>query len=129
MQVEAYREAVAALGRQALAMRRHENVLAVEPPAVGGKPQRALMHDAEAIRIAVVRRAQDQAVRGPGARPARRTAGHDRRTEQRFSDSAVRKRHDEVSLKVTVECAAVARATWRQVSRLVAGSPQLTTMR
>src|SRR5262245_18073217 len=46
-----------------------------------------------------------------------------------YRDSAVRKRHDEVSLKVTVECAAVARATWRQVSRLVAGTPQFTTMR
>ncbi len=34
-----------------------------------------------------------------------------------------------MSLNVTVECAAVARATWRQVSRPVAGRPQLTTMR
>ena len=46
-----------------------------------------------------------------------------------FSDSEVRKRHEEVSLNITVECAAVARATWRQVSRLVSGRPQLTTMR
>ena len=39
------------------------------------------------------------------------------------------KRHEEVSLRVAVECAAVARATCRQLSRLVAGRPQLTTMR
>ena len=32
-------------------------------------------------------------------------------------------------MKVTVECAAVARATCRQLSRLVAGNPQLTTIR
>ena len=32
-------------------------------------------------------------------------------------------------MKVTVECAAVARATCRQLSRLVAGNPQLVTMR
>ena len=32
-------------------------------------------------------------------------------------------------MNVTVECAAVARATCRQLSRLVAGRPQLTTMR
>ena len=38
-------------------------------------------------------------------------------------------RHDDVSLNVTVECAAVARATCRQLSRPIAGSPQLTTMR
>src|SRR5256885_4564375 len=46
-----------------------------------------------------------------------------------FSDSDVRKRQEEVSLNTTVECAAEARATWRQVSRLVSGRPQLTTMR
>src|SRR6202795_69295 len=40
-----------------------------------------------------------------------------------------RKRHDEASLNVTVECAAVARATCRQVSLLTAGKPQLTTSR
>ena len=39
------------------------------------------------------------------------------------------KRHDDTSLKVAVECAAVARATCRQLSRPVAGRPQLTTMR
>ena len=39
------------------------------------------------------------------------------------------KRADDISLKVTVECAAVARATCRQLSRLVAGSPQLIRMR
>ena len=39
------------------------------------------------------------------------------------------KRQDDVSLRVAVECAAVARATCRQLSRLVAGRPQLTTMR
>ena len=38
-------------------------------------------------------------------------------------------RHDDVSLNVTVECAAVARATCRQFSRPMAGSPQLTMMR
>src|SRR5258708_12576458 len=37
--------------------------------------------------------------------------------------------HDETSLKVTVEWAAVARATCRQLSRLVDGKPQLTTIR
>src|SRR4030088_2070370 len=37
--------------------------------------------------------------------------------------------HDDESLNVTVECAAVARATWRQLSLPAAGSPQLTTMR
>src|SRR4030081_2676644 len=45
------------------------------------------------------------------------------------SDSDARKRHEEVSLNTTVECAAEARATWRQVSRLVARRPQFTTMR
>ncbi len=39
------------------------------------------------------------------------------------------KRHDDVSLNVTVECAAVARATCRQFSRPMVGSPQLTMMR
>src|SRR3989442_14503185 len=39
------------------------------------------------------------------------------------------KRQDDVSLRVAVECAAVARATCRQLSRLVAGRPQLTTRR
>src|SRR5260370_22099958 len=38
-------------------------------------------------------------------------------------------RHDDVSLSVTVECAAVVRATCRQPSRLASGSPQLTTIR
>src|SRR5258708_39263207 len=38
-------------------------------------------------------------------------------------------RHDEASLKATVEWAAVERATCRQLSRLVAGKPQLTTIR
>src|SRR6185436_8768019 len=46
-----------------------------------------------------------------------------------LSDSDVRKRQDEVALNTTVECAAEARATWRQVARLVSGGPQLTTMR
>src|SRR5258705_10899865 len=36
---------------------------------------------------------------------------------------------DDTSLNVTVEWAAVERATCRQLSRLVAGSPQLTTIR
>ena len=39
------------------------------------------------------------------------------------------KRAEDVSLNVTVECAAVARASCRQFSRPVAGMPQLTTMR
>ena len=39
------------------------------------------------------------------------------------------KRADEVSLKVAVECAAVPRATCRQLSRPVPVNPQLTTMR
>src|ERR1700722_8400452 len=38
-------------------------------------------------------------------------------------------RHEEASLRVTVEWAAVERATCRQLSRLVAGNPQLTTIR
>src|ERR1700730_12870875 len=38
-------------------------------------------------------------------------------------------RQDEASLKVTVEWAEVARATCRQLSRLVADNPQLTTIR
>ena len=38
-------------------------------------------------------------------------------------------RHDEASLNATVEWAAVERATCRQLSRLVAGNPQLTTIR
>src|SRR3954464_2782610 len=46
-----------------------------------------------------------------------------------LSDSEVRKRHEEVSLNTTVECAPEARATWRQVSRRVSGRPQLTSMR
>src|SRR5579883_2862277 len=37
--------------------------------------------------------------------------------------------HEDESLNVTVECAAVARATWRQFSLPAAGRPQLTTMR
>src|ERR1700747_3235247 len=40
-----------------------------------------------------------------------------------------RKRHEEESLNVTVECAAVARATCRQLSRPAAGIPQFTMMR
>jgi hypothetical protein len=39
------------------------------------------------------------------------------------------KRHEEVSLNVTVEWAAVVRATCRQPSRLATGNPQLTTIR
>src|ERR1700704_3761189 len=39
------------------------------------------------------------------------------------------KRADDASLKVTVEWAAVERATCRQLSRLDAGKPQLTTIR
>ena len=87
MQVEAHREAVAALGRQALAVRRHEQVLAVEPPAVGGEPQRALVHDAEALRIAVVRQ---RAAITPLSRSWRDDLhvgrpGEDRRAEQRLA--------------------------------------------
>src|ERR1700742_4767211 len=37
--------------------------------------------------------------------------------------------HDEVSLKISVECAAVLRAKLRQLSRPVEGMPQLVTMR
>ena len=47
----------------------------------------------------------------------------------RLSGPESTKRHDDVSLSVTVECAAVARATCRQPSRLVDGNPQLTTIR
>ena len=36
---------------------------------------------------------------------------------RRLNEPPSRKRHDDVSLNVTVECAAVARVTWRQVSR------------
>ena len=39
------------------------------------------------------------------------------------------KRADDASLNVTVECAAVARASCRQFSRPIAGIPQLTTIR
>ena len=46
-----------------------------------------------------------------------------------LNEEVSRKRHDEESLNTTVECAAVARATCRQVSRLVPGRPQFTTMR
>src|SRR5258707_6348516 len=48
---------------------------------------------------------------------------------RRLNEPPSRKRHDDVSLNTTVECAAVARATCRQVSRLVVGRPQFTTMR
>ena len=48
---------------------------------------------------------------------------------RRLNEPPSRNRDDEVSLNTTVEWAAVARATCRQVSRLVAGRPQFTTMR
>src|SRR5262249_8316068 len=47
----------------------------------------------------------------------------------RLTGPASINRHDDVSLSVTVECAAVVRATCRQPSRLATGSPQLTTIR
>ena len=52
MEMEAHREMIAAASRQAVAMRGRERILAVEPPAIGRKPQRALMHDAKAARVA-----------------------------------------------------------------------------
>ncbi len=64
--------------------------------------------------------------------PAARGAGRRRwecRTAACAGAMASRKRHDEVSLKVTVECAGVARATCRQFSLFTAGRPQLTTSR
>src|SRR5262249_58490760 len=48
---------------------------------------------------------------------------------RRCSEPEASRRHEEESFNVTVEWAAVARASWRQLSRLVAGSPQFTTMR
>ncbi len=47
----------------------------------------------------------------------------------RLSGPDSMKRQEEVSLNVAVEWAAVARATCRQLSRLVTGNPQLTTIR
>src|SRR5262249_57908779 len=44
-------------------------------------------------------------------------------------ESDPRKRHEDRSLSVTVECAGVARAICRQFSLLTAGRPQLTTNR
>ena len=83
MQVEAHREVVAAPGRQALAMRRREHVLAVEPPAVGREPERALVHHAEAARIAVVGEAQRHAVVALLTRHLHvGGTGQDRRAEQ-----------------------------------------------
>src|SRR6185295_3690873 len=54
MQVEAHRELILDAGGQARAARRHKRVFAIEPQPVGREPQRALMDDAVAIRIAVV---------------------------------------------------------------------------
>src|SRR5438093_1052367 len=48
---------------------------------------------------------------------------------RRWSDPGPRNGQDDTSWNVTVECAAVARATGRQLSRLVGGSPQFTTIR
>ena len=113
-------------------MRGDEQVLAVEPLAVGRQHQRALVDDAETLGVAVMRGAQH-------GRAARRSSRVDPTwrgpptigvpCSMRLIAPASMKRHDDVSLKVTVECAAVARATCRQFSRLVAGTPQLTTMR
>src|SRR5260370_24346780 len=47
----------------------------------------------------------------------------------RLMGPASMKRQEDVSLNVTVECAAVVRATCRQPSRPATGNPQLTTMR
>src|SRR5437763_1889722 len=56
VQMEAHRKCIAAAGRQLVAVRRQKPVLAVEAAAVRGEPQRALVHDAESARVAVLRR-------------------------------------------------------------------------
>ena len=110
---------------------RREHVLAVERVAVGRQHQRALVDHVEVVGIAVMRRAQrDGAALLLALDRDVVRAADDRRAGEQAPDAAdSRKRHDDVSLKVTVECAAVARATCRQFSRLVAGRPQLTTRR
>ena len=84
-------------------------------------------------RIAVMRGAQHDAPSALSSRVDAHVvrAADDRRcrTAARANAPDSRKRHDDVSLNVTVECAAVARATCRQVSRFIAGRPQLTTSR
>ena len=109
-----------------------EYVLAVEPGAVGSQRQHALMHDAEAIGIAVMGRAQHNGVvaifaASPATLPGPPSIGEPPSTRRNVATST--KRAEEVSLNVTVECAAVARASCRQSSRPTDGMPQFTTMR
>ena len=88
------------------------------------------MDDAEPLGIAVMGGAQHRRLLVVFAR--HRHVGRpldDRHPNSRLNAIDSTNWHDDVSLKVTVECAAVARATCRQFSRPAAGMPQLTMTR
>src|SRR6516162_10459581 len=60
--MEATRELVATIARNGITGRRREHIFAVKPATISGKPQRALVQDPEAGRIAIVRGADHQRV-------------------------------------------------------------------
>src|SRR5436309_85320 len=91
--------------------------------ACGGRCRRVGMHEAPAHARHFSGAPGEHELRGS---PGPSIIGAPR---NRWSEPGPRNWQDDTSLKVTVECAAVARATGRQLSRLVGGRPQFTTMR